>query len=89
MGVLGHRFGEQAALVETDIPRRRADQPRNRVPLHVFRHVVAQQFDAHDIGKLAAQFGFADSGGPGEHEAANWFVATVEPGPGQLDRRRQ
>jgi hypothetical protein len=35
-------IGQQAALIEPDIAGRRADQPRDRVPLHVFRHVEAQ-----------------------------------------------
>ena len=34
-------IGEQAALVEADITRRRADQARDRMPLHIFRHVEA------------------------------------------------
>ena len=35
--------GQQAALVEADVARRRADQPRHGVPLHVLRHVEADQ----------------------------------------------
>ena len=31
-----HRFGERAAFLVADIARRRADQPRHRVLLHVF-----------------------------------------------------
>ena len=38
--------GQQAALVEADIAGRRADQPRDGVALHVFRHVEADQLDA-------------------------------------------
>ena len=34
--VLVDGVGQQAALVEADIARRRADQARDRVPLHVF-----------------------------------------------------
>src|SRR6267378_2426182 len=43
---------EQAALIEADITRWRADQPRNGVALHVFAHVEAQKLDAHDVGEL-------------------------------------
>jgi hypothetical protein len=46
MRMLIDAIGQQAALIETDIAGRRADQPRDRVPLHVFRHVEAQQLDA-------------------------------------------
>ena len=46
MGMLIDRVGQQAALVETDIAGRCADQARNRVALHIFRHVEADQFDA-------------------------------------------
>ena len=46
MRMLVDAVGQQAALVEADIARRRADQARNRVALHIFRHVEAQQFDA-------------------------------------------
>jgi hypothetical protein len=35
--------GQQAALVEADIAGWRADQARNGVPLHVFRHVEPDQ----------------------------------------------
>ena len=54
--------GEQAALVEADIARRCADQPRDRVPLHVFRHVEADQLDAERGGQLLGHLGLADAG---------------------------
>jgi hypothetical protein len=41
--------GQQTALIETDIARRRADQPGHRVALHVFRHVEAQQLHAQGL----------------------------------------
>jgi hypothetical protein len=44
--VLVDAIGQQAALVEADIAGRRADQARDRVPLHVFRHVEAQHLHA-------------------------------------------
>ena len=40
------RVGQQAALIEADVAGRRADQARHRVPLHVLRHVEAQEADA-------------------------------------------
>ena len=46
MRMLVDAVGQQAALVEADIAGRRADQARDRVALHIFRHVEAQQLDA-------------------------------------------
>ena len=46
MRLLGDRLGQQAALVETDIARRRADQAADRMAFHVFGHVEADQLDA-------------------------------------------
>ena len=62
MRVLVDAVGEQTALVEADIAGRRADQPRDRVPLHVFRHVEADQLDAQCDGELLRHFGLADAG---------------------------
>ena len=47
MRMLGDGLGEQAALVEADVARRRADQARHGVALHVLGHVEAQELDAH------------------------------------------
>ena len=47
-----YRLGQQSALVKTDIPRRSSDQPRDRMRLGIFAHVVTQEFDAEYIGKL-------------------------------------
>ena len=41
IGTAAHGFGERAALLVADIARRRADQPRDRVLLHVLGHVEA------------------------------------------------
>ena len=53
--LLGDRLGQQAALVEADVARRRADQARHRVALHVLGHVEADQLDAEDVGELLAR----------------------------------
>ena len=66
--MLVDRLGQQAALIETDIARRRADQARHRMPLHVFGHVEAHQFHAHGDGQLTRHFGLADAGRTGEQE---------------------
>ena len=71
MRMLVDAVGEQAALVEADIAGRRADQPRDGVPLHVFRHVEADEFDAKRQGKLLGHFGLADAGRSGEQITAD------------------
>ena len=61
--VLVDTVGQQAALVETDIAGRRTDQSRDRVPLHVLRHVEAQHLDAQHLGQPLGHLGLADAGG--------------------------
>ena len=55
MRMLVDAVGQQPALVEADIAGRRADQPRHRVPLHVFRHVEADELDAERGRELSLQ----------------------------------
>ena len=65
IGSAPHRLGQRTALVIADIARRRADQARYRMLLHVFRHV-----DAHhrvlvveqEIGERLGELGLADAG---------------------------
>ena len=83
--MLGDGFGEQAALVEADVSRRRADQARHRVPLHVFGHVEADEFDADRDGELARDFGLADARRAREQEAADRLALIAEPGARHLD----
>ena len=71
MRMLVDAVGQQAALVEADIAGRRADQPRDRVALHVFRHVEADELDAERRRKLLRDFGLADAGRAGEQVAAD------------------
>ena len=61
-----HGLGELAALVVADVARRRADQPRDAVLLHVFGHVDAHQraFGVEQrLGERLRQFGFAHTRG--------------------------
>ena len=87
MGMLVDRVGQQPALVEADIARRRADQPRNRVALHIFGHVEARQLEAEAGGELARRFGLADAGRAGKEIAADRLFRIAEARPGELDRR--
>src|SRR5712691_7182663 len=87
--VLVDRVGEEAALVEADIARRGADQARDGVPLHVFRHVEAGDLDPHRARELARDLGLADPGGTREQIGADRLFDFAQPGAGQLDRRNQ
>ncbi len=44
--------GQETALVEADVPRRRADEARDGVPFHVLAHVEAEERDAHHLREL-------------------------------------
>ena len=83
--MLGDGLGEQAALVEADVARRRADETRHRVALHVLRHVEAQELHAHDERELARDFGLADAGGAGEQEAADRLALIAQARARHLD----
>ena len=89
MRLLGHRFGQQAALVKTDIARRRADQAAHRMALHVLAHIEANQVNAHDVGQLLGRFGLANTRGAGKQERANRLVAFAQAGARHLDGRSQ
>ena len=85
MRLLADGFGEQAALVETYIAGRCADQARHGMAFHVFGHVEAVYRHAHDVGKLACHFGLADAGGAGKQEAADRFLRVAEAAARHLD----
>ena len=82
------RVGQQAALVEADVARRRADQPGHGVLLHVLAHVEAGKGDAEHLGELAGELRLADPGGAREEEAADRPLQGAEAGATQLHRRR-
>jgi hypothetical protein len=82
---LGDRLGQQSALVEADVARRRTDQARDRVPLHVFRHVEADEFVAEAIGELLGDLGLADSRRTRKKEAADGSGGIAETGTSHLD----
>ena len=86
VGLLVDLFGQEAALVKTDVARRGADQPRHGMAFHVFGHVEAHQFDAQRVGQLAGDFGLADAGRAAEQEGADRLLRVAEAGAGHLDR---
>ena len=87
--MLVDRIRELATLVEADVTRRSADQPRDRVLLHVLGHVEANELDAHHRRELLRELGLADARRAGEQERTRGLVRTAEAGARQLDRRRE
>ena len=78
-----HRLSERAAFLITDITRRRANQPSDRMFLHVFRHVDANHRGLvieQVFGQCLGQLGFADSGRAQEHEGADRPVRILQAG---------
>jgi len=47
--------------------------------LHVFRHVETNQLYAHDLGKLATDFSFADAGGACEQIGTDRLLTFFRP----------
>ena len=86
--MLVHGVRQQAALVVTDIARRRADQAADRVTLHIFRHVEPLHLDAQGGGELLGHLGLAHAGRTAEQEAADGLVRVAQTRPRQLHRRR-
>ena len=80
------RIRQQAALVKADITRRRADQARDGMPLHVFGHIEARELHAHLQGQLAGHLGLAHPGRPGKQEIADRLVGIAEARARHLDR---
>ncbi len=82
-------LGQQAALVETNVARRRADQAADRMRLHVLGHIEAHQLDAQLQRQLLGHLGLADAGGTGEQEVADRLLRIGQARTRQLDRRGQ
>eukprot|EP00043_Microstomoeca_roanoka_P023687 m.259125 g.259125 ORF g.259125 m.259125 type:complete len:631 (-) comp34017_c0_seq1:207-2099(-) len=89
MRMLVDAIGQKPALIEADIARRRTDQARDRVFLHVFRHVEAQQFHTQRVRQLFRHLGLADAGRTGEQVVADRLFGLAQTGPGQLDGRAE
>ena len=86
-----HRFGELAALVVADVAGRRADQARDRVLLHVLRHVDADHrllVVEQELGQRARDLGLSDAGRAEEEERTDGSVGVLEAGAGAAHRGR-
>src|SRR5580698_11076503 len=86
MRMLIDAVGEQASLIEANIAGWRADQPRNGMALHVFRHVEADHLDAKGGSQLLRDFGLADAGWAREQITADRLFRFAQAGACQLDR---
>ena len=89
MRMLVDTIGELTTLIEPDISRRRADQTADRVFLHVFGHVEAEQFHTQRIRQLLCHLGFTHTGRTREEVVADGLFRFPQAGPCQFDRRRQ
>ena len=59
------RLGKLTAFFVSDVTRRRTDQTRNRVLLHVFAHINANHcvlVIEEELGQCPGEFGFSNSG---------------------------
>ena len=89
MGLFAYRFGEQTALIKADIARRRTDQARHGMALHVFGHIETVQRHAHRKGQLTRDFGFSHTGRTRKQEAAYGFIRVAKTAARHLDRGSQ
>ena len=82
-----HLLRQLSALVVTDVARRRADQPRDRVLFHIFAHIDADHrlLAAEDrLGERAAQLRLAHARRSQEQERAHgplWVLHACPPPP--------
>ena len=83
VGPAADGLGQLAAFVVADVARRRADQARDGVLLHVLAHVDADHgvlVVEEEFGEGARGFGLADAGGAEEDEAADGLLGIAEAG---------
>ena len=86
-----HGLGELAALVVADVARRRADEPRHGVLLHVLRHVDADHrvlVAEQELGERARQLGLADARRAEEDERAGRPLRVLQARARAADRLR-
>src|ERR1041384_384443 len=86
VGISIDRVGQQSALIETYVARRRADEPRYGMFFHVFAHIEAQKLDPQGLRELLRQLSLADPGGSGKKKTAARFFRLAKVREGKLDR---
>ena len=83
-----HLLRELSALVVAHISRRRADQTRHSVLLHVFRHVDANHralVVKQKFSQRPRQFSLADARRPQKNKRPNRPLRIAQPGPRPAD----
>ena len=76
------RFGQLPAFVIAHIPRRRTNETRDRMLLHVFRHIEPDHIRLiveQKLSQRTRQFGFSHPGRPQKDERPNRTVGIFEP----------
>src|SRR5579864_3171614 len=84
-----HGLGQLAAFVVPDVARRRADEPRHGVLLHVLRHVDLDErvlVAEEELGERARELGLADAGRAEEDERAGRPLRILDAGASAADR---
>src|SRR5215472_4225829 len=89
MRVLINAVRKKSALVEPNIARGRADEPRNCVSLHVLAHVEPNQLDPHDASELACNLGLSDARRSREQITTDRLFGLAQARTRKLDRRRE
>ena len=77
-----HLLCKLSAFLVANISRRRADQARNCMPLHVLRHVDTYQrvlVIEEKFGESSRQLGFSDAGRSEENKRTNWPLGIAKP----------
>ena len=69
--MLDDRIGQQTALIEAYVSRRRANQATHRMAFHIFGHIETQQLNAHRFRQLDSHFRFTHPGRARKQEGAH------------------
>src|SRR6476646_7109745 len=77
---------QESTLLEADIPWRRADEPRDRMLLHVLTHVEAAELVAQLDRQLLCELGLAHARRAGEEKCSGRAIRLPEAGTRPLDR---
>mmetsp|Transcript_35302 Transcript_35302/g.87703 ORF Transcript_35302/g.87703 Transcript_35302/m.87703 type:complete len:265 (-) Transcript_35302:409-1203(-) len=91
VGLPSDCVGELPALLVANVPRGRADEPRDGVLLHVLAHVQADHGVLrvkHVLRQRFAELGLADASGSEEDKRRDRPVRVVEPRPAPLNGLR-
>ena len=91
VGPPAYRLGQGAAFLVAHITGRGADQARDRMLLHVLRHVDADEralVVEQEFGQRLRELGLADAGRAEEHERADRPVRILQPGARPAHRGR-